>query len=64
MTVSALIASGQIAQITFHLNRAMDNGLTKAQASEVLTHLLFYAGWPNVMSAVSVAKDVFEKRPK
>ena len=64
MTVSALIASGQVAQITFHLNRAMNNGLTKAQASEVLTHLLFYAGWPNVMSAVSVAKDVFEKRPK
>jgi 4-carboxymuconolactone decarboxylase len=64
VTVSALIASGQVAQITFHLNRAMDNGLTKAQASEVLTHLLFYAGWPNVMSAVSVAKDVFEKRPK
>ena len=64
VTVSALIASGQVAQITFHLNRAMDNGLTKAEASEVLTHLLFYAGWPNVMSAVPVATDVFEKRPK
>ena len=64
VTVSALIASGQVAQITYHLNRAMDNGLTKAQASEVLTHLLFYAGWPNVMSAVPVAKDVFEKRPQ
>jgi 4-carboxymuconolactone decarboxylase len=64
ITVSALIASGQVAQITFHLNRAMDNGLTKAQASEVLTHLLFYAGWPNVMSAVPVAKEVFEKRAK
>jgi len=38
---------------------AIDNGLTKAQASEVLTHLLFYAGWPNVMSAVPVAKEVF-----
>jgi 4-carboxymuconolactone decarboxylase len=62
VTVSALIASGQVAQITFHLNRAMDNGLTKAQSSEVLTHLLFYAGWPNVMSAVPVAKDVFEQR--
>jgi 4-carboxymuconolactone decarboxylase len=62
VTVSALIASGQVAQITFHLNRAMDNGLTKAQASEGLTHLLFYAGWPNVMSAVPVAKDVFEQR--
>ena len=64
VTVSALIASGQVAQITFHLNRAMDNGLTKAEASEVLTHLLFYAGWPNVMSAVPVATGVFEKRSK
>jgi 4-carboxymuconolactone decarboxylase len=64
ITVSALIASGQVAQITFHLNRAMDNGLTKAQASEVLTHLLFYAGWPNVMSAVPVAKEVFENRAR
>jgi 4-carboxymuconolactone decarboxylase len=59
----ALIASGQIAQIPYHLNRAMDNGLTKAQASEVLAHLAFYAGWPNVFSALPVAKGVFEKRP-
>jgi 4-carboxymuconolactone decarboxylase len=64
VTVSALIASGQAAQVPYHLNRAMDNGLTQAQASEVLTHLAFYAGWPNVFSALPVAKDVFEKRPK
>jgi len=62
VTISALIASGQVAQITYHLNRAMDNGLTKAQASEVLTHLAFYAGWPNVFSAIPVVKGVFEKR--
>jgi 4-carboxymuconolactone decarboxylase len=62
VTVSALIASGQVAQIPYHLNRAMDNGLTRAQASEALTHLAFYAGWPNVFSALPVAKDVFEKR--
>jgi 4-carboxymuconolactone decarboxylase len=60
--VSALIAAGQVAQIPFHLNRAMDNGLTKAQAAEVLTHLAFYAGWPNAMSAVPVVKTVFERR--
>lgn len=64
VTVSALIASGQVAQIPYHLNRAMDNGLTQAQAAEVLTHLAFYAGWPNVFSALPVAKDVFEKRPR
>jgi 4-carboxymuconolactone decarboxylase len=64
VTVSALIASGQVAQIPYHLNRAMDNGLTQGQAAEVLTHLAFYAGWPNVFSALPVAKDVFEKRPR
>jgi 4-carboxymuconolactone decarboxylase len=62
VTVSALIAAGQVAQVPFHLNKAMDNGLTRAQASEVLTHLAFYAGWPNVMSAVPIVKGVFEKR--
>jgi 4-carboxymuconolactone decarboxylase len=62
VTVSALIASGQVAQIPYHLNRAMDNGLTKEQASEVLTHLAFYAGWPNVFSALPVVKGVFESR--
>ena len=62
VTVSALIASGQTAQISYHLNRAMDNGLNKAQASEMLTQLAFYAGWPNVFSAIPVVKAVFEKR--
>jgi len=64
VTVSALIASVQVAQIPYHLNRAMDNGLTRAQASEVITHLAFYVGWPNAFSALPVVKDVFEKRPK
>jgi 4-carboxymuconolactone decarboxylase len=62
VTVSALIAAGQVAQITYHLNRAMDNGLTQEQAGEVVTHLAFYAGWPNAFSALPVLKDVFEKR--
>ena len=64
VTVSALIASGQVAQISFHLSKAMDNGLTQAQASEVLIHIAFYAGWPNAMSAVPVAKAVFDGRPR
>ena len=64
VTVSSLVASGQVAQMPYHLNRAMDNGLTQEQASEVLTQLAFYAGWPNVFSALPVAKDVFDKRPR
>jgi 4-carboxymuconolactone decarboxylase len=64
VTVSALIASGQVAQVSYHLNRAMDNGLTERQASEVLTHLAFYAGWPKVFSALPAVKEIFEKRAK
>ena len=63
VTVSALIASGQSAQITYHMNRAMDNGLTPEEAGEVVTHLAFYAGWPKAFSALPVVKDVIEKRP-
>src|SRR5260221_14677853 len=63
VTISALIANGQTAQLAPHLNRAMDNGLTQAEAAEAITHLAFYAGWPNVFSAMPVAKDVFAKRP-
>ena len=62
LTLSALIASGQSAQIPFHLNKAMDNGLTQTQASEVLTHLAFYVGWPNAMSSVPVVRSVFDSR--
>ena len=62
VTASALVATGQVAQLTFHLNRAMDKGLTKDQASEAMTQLAFYAGWPNVFSALPVVKAVFEQR--
>ena len=63
-TVSALVATGQVAQITYHLNRAMDNGLTKEEAGEVVGHLAFYAGWPNAFSAAPVIKEVVEKRTR
>ncbi|KQV27448.1 carboxymuconolactone decarboxylase family protein [Rhizobium sp. Root1204] len=62
VTMAALIAVGQPEQLPFHANRAMDNGLTPSEASEVLTHVAFYAGWPRAMSAVPILKQVFEKR--
>lgn len=62
VTVSALVANGQVAQITFHLSKAMDNGLTQEQAGEALTQLAFYAGWPNVFSALPIFKQIFESR--
>jgi 4-carboxymuconolactone decarboxylase len=64
VTVSALIATGQVAQLAPHLNRALDNGLTQSEASEALTQLAFYTGWPNVFTALPIVKDVFEKRAR
>jgi 4-carboxymuconolactone decarboxylase len=64
VTVSALIAAGQLAQIPYHLGRAMDNGLTTSEAGEIVTHIAFYAGWPNAFSTAPVVKDVLEKRTK
>lgn len=62
VTVTALVAGGHTAQLTFHLDRALDNGVTPAELAEVVTHLAFYTGWPRAMSAAGVAKVVFAKR--
>ena len=62
ITVSSLVANGQTGQVGYHLGRAMDNGLSQTEAAEMITQLAFYAGWPNVFSALPVAKDVFAKR--
>ncbi|HYO84464.1 MAG TPA: carboxymuconolactone decarboxylase family protein [Bryobacteraceae bacterium] len=63
VTVAALIAAGQWTQIPYHLNKAMDNGLTQIEAGELIAHLAFYAGWPNAFSAAGLARDIFGKRP-
>lgn len=60
-TVSALIAMNRPDQLRFHLARAVENGVKKDELIEVITHLAFYSGWPNAMSAIMVAKEVFSK---
>lgn len=62
VTMAALIAIGQPEQLPFHASRAMDNGLTRDEAAETLSHLAFYAGWPRAMSAVPVLQRVFASR--
>jgi 4-carboxymuconolactone decarboxylase len=62
ITVAALIAGGNSEQLSFHLGKAKENGLTETELIEVITHLAFYAGWPKAMSAITVAKQVFERR--
>jgi len=60
-TVSALVALNRPDQLRFHLARAVENGVKKEELIEVITHLAFYSGWPNAMSAIMVAKEVFSK---
>jgi 4-carboxymuconolactone decarboxylase len=61
VTISALIMGGNTEQLRSHLQRGVDNGLTRAELAEVMTHLAFYAGWPRALSAVAVAREVLEK---
>ena len=60
VTVAALTAGGNTEQLTYHLQLAKDNGATEEELIEAITHLAFYAGWPKAMSAMAVAKQVFE----
>lgn len=62
ITVAALIALHRPDQLKGHLWRALDNGLTQEQLSEVFTHLAFYAGWANGISAAQIAKQVYAER--
>ncbi len=64
VTISALIANGQVAQLTGHIPIGMNNGLTQVEITEAITHLAFYVGWPNVFSTMPVAKEVFEQRQR
>ena len=60
-TVAALVALNRPEQLRFHLGRALENGVRKEELIEVITHLAFYSGWPNAMSAIMMAKEVFSK---
>ncbi|HTL54765.1 MAG TPA: carboxymuconolactone decarboxylase family protein [Candidatus Limnocylindrales bacterium] len=62
VTVAALIALNRPDQLRSHLVKARENGVKQEELIETITHLAFYAGWPNAVTAVAVAKEVFEKK--
>src|SRR5438034_1385981 len=62
VTLAALIARNQTVEMPYYLTLALDNGVQPREISEIITHLAFYSGWANAMSAVAVAKDVFAAR--
>lgn len=62
ITVASLIALYRTDQLRGHIGRALDNGVTKEEISEIITHMAFYGGWPTAANAARVAKEVFEER--
>lgn len=59
VTVACLAANGNTEQLSYHLGLARENGNTETELIEALTHLAFYAGWPQAMAATAVAQQVF-----
>jgi 4-carboxymuconolactone decarboxylase len=61
ITVAALVALNRPEQLRFHLPNAVKNGVKEEELIETMTHLAFYSGWPNAMSCMAVAKELFDK---
>lgn len=61
ITVAALVALNRTDQLRFHLPNALKNGVKEQELIELITHLAFYAGWPNAMGCMTVAKEIFSK---
>src|SRR5262249_16684674 len=62
ITCAALVATGKTDQMTFHVPFAIENGVKEEEIVELITHLAFYVGWPNAMSAVTRARELFGRR--
>ena len=60
ITVAALVALNRPDQLRSHIARARSNGVTEQEIVETITQLAFYAGWPNAITAVGVAREVFK----
>jgi 4-carboxymuconolactone decarboxylase len=61
ITVATLVALYRTEQMASHMKRAIDNGVTVEELVEAITHIAFYAGWPNAMTAITTAKKLFEE---
>lgn len=64
VTIASLITLYRTNEMPFHLKRALENGLTKDEIIETITHLAFYAGWPPAMTALQIVRKVLEETSK
>lgn len=61
ITVVALMSKGILdSSLKYHIMNAKKNGITKEEMAEVLTHVAFYAGWPNAWAVFKISKEVYE----
>jgi len=58
-TISSLIALYRINELPYHLGLALENGVTRDEIIETITHLAFYSGWPTASTALAIARKVF-----
>lgn len=60
VTVVALMSQGLVdSSFKYHLMSAKNNGITKEEIAEIITHSAFYAGWPKAWAAFNMAKEVW-----
>ena len=59
VTVACLVALYRANELPFHLAKALENGVTRDEIVEAVTHLAFYAGWPTASTAIGIARGVF-----
>lgn len=60
ITITSLISSGITdSSLKYHLTTAKNNGITKTEIAEILTHIAFYAGWPKAWAAFNMAKEIW-----
>lgn len=60
VTITSLISQGITdSSLTYHLQTAKQNGITRTEISEIITHIAFYAGWPKAWAAFRLAKEVW-----
>ena len=61
ITITSLISLYRTNEMPFHLKKALENGLTREEIVGTITHLAFYAGWPPAMTALQIARGVFDE---
>jgi 4-carboxymuconolactone decarboxylase len=64
ITCAALVATGKTEQMGFHVPFALENGVTQQELVELVTHLAFYAGWPNAMSALTRLRELLAEKSR